>query len=1095
MHGEFVPECEGTILFIGDPALDQGGIKGVWRLDGDGKDDDISETMLLDATDSGHIFGRNIVTEASENTRFQITGHFTDIENTEAVLHQRISNGVDEEAMQLELEFDPHSKNWKGCWREHGEEASGHFKLSRCSADSHAQWTLHCELTARETKLDENTRWEMIEVLKTDLLHTDLIHAISTLQTLLIQSIPDTEQRLLSEDAELYSILVGVNLPPLLYHVDETVVVRVLDLICATSRRMLPSARDLRELVEGLRGAAAQKHCFHGIAKRLLELLAWPSQSLAHKALEAIVALCYDAYERPDPEAYDYFQALAESLPNTGRIFAAMHHQANRRGDDPEASLATIQFLNAIVGDSATPSPEDDDGQQTSNRAVEGLELLMRSREESCWEPLTVAPPDPGADALRGRLVYLREYGEAVVRSQAEGTRSLQVVPIVSGRQRGRSQVFEVDVEIDGVLLEPQPYHVQHSSEAAPSARFMPQNSPAMNERTTSRRTPFIHVPDAEWSHKEVCEWLHGHSNPVCRLYAGRIWWPHPDSELMVTERRASGKRQRAAAIDVLEDALGDGEHAETIMAEIRQMRGFLRRYKLCPAPATAFRAQLSQGRACRLVFARDCQNRKGEHARGELVLLKSFENPDHFVSELTMRRHVWVTQPNAPLGWNDTMGKAIRVHVVGYGEEQERVRLRLAEMPCPDRETRTLSDEYLGDDHPAAHDDASTFDERLCGHYIMVLRADAQQIRNQRLLDRILSAELADGAQLSVLPDTPRWPPLRRPAKADSTERAAPLKFKQLTQHEKDQEEEEEEEEHEHDRGREREQEQKEAVQEEDVQEPVVEPEPEPEPEPLVVASDPDVSVDMGQTSTPDSGSSDSDSDPEPEHQPQLSQQAEPEAQQRPEWALESEAKAQTKLTGSGKMAKQQRNRAAEQVDSLRNQQRVTFPDEAGDTLSLPEGVPPVPMPGARTPAEPVRSADSQLVQQVSTTAEEVLRARNIPEIYWPKIMAVFSSPGGMDERSWPIVLQQLDDRDGGILESVELRQGQKVKVYSDSKKAWSEDAHVKEVLADGSSVKVKYKVGGKSRESTKSIGDSGLRWEFRGALRELQSQLAENH
>jgi hypothetical protein len=151
--------------------------------------------------------------------------------------------------------------------------------------------------------------------------------------------------------------------------------------------------------------------------------------------------------------------------------------------------------------------------------------------------------------------------------------------------------------------------------------------------------------------------------------------------------------------------------------------------------------------------------------------------------------------------------------------------------------------------------------------------------------------------------------------------------------------------------------------------------------------------------------------------------------------------------------------------------------------------------MQGAKPPAEPVRSADSQLVQQVSTTAEEVLRARNIPEVYWPKIMAVFSSPGGMDERSWPIVLQQLDDRDGGILESVELRQGQKVKVYSDSKKAWSEDAHVKEVLADGSSVKVKYKVGGKSRESTKSIGDSGLRWEFRGALRELQSQLAENH
>ena len=1104
MHGEFVPECEGRILFIGDPTLDEEGIKGVWRLDGDEQDDDVSETMLLDATDSGHIFGMNIVTEASANNQFQISGYFTDIQNTKAVLHQRSSNGIDEEAMQLELEFDPDSKNWNGCWRE-GEEASGHFKLSRCTADSRAQWTLRCELTARETKLDENTRWEMIEVLKMDLLHTDLILAISTLQDLLIQSIPDGEDRLLSEDVELYSILVEVSLPPLLFHVDETVVVRVLDLICATSQRMLPSARVLTKLRQEVDGAATfedhqQLTGFHRIAKRLLELLAWPSQSLAHKALEAVVTLCYDAKKRRDQEAYDYFQKLADSLPNPGRILAAMQHQAKRREDDP--ALPTIQFLNDVVDESATPSLEDDDGQQISSTAKEGLELLMCSREESCWQPLTAAP-DPGADALRGRLVYLREYGEAVVHSQVEGT--LYVVLIVSGQHRARNQAFKVDVENDGVLLEPHPYHVQHMYGAAisPSTRFKPQNIPAMKR---TRDTPFVHVPDVEWTHKEVCEWLHGHSNPVCRLYAGRIWWPHPDSKLMT--ERTSDKQQRTTAIDALENALGDTEHAETIMAEIRQMRGFLQRYKLCPAPAAAFRAQLSQGRTCRLVFARDCKNRMREHVRGELVLLKSFENPDHFMSELCMRSHVWVKQKhNAPLGWNHTMGQLKRAHVIGYGEEQERVRQALADRPCPDQETgqreSTLAAEYLQDDHPATHDDASTFDERLCGHYVLVLRADAKQIRNQRLLDRILSSELADGAHLADLPDSPRLPPLRRPTKADSRERVAPRKFKQLMHLEQQQVQQQEQQQgHEHDGGwsQGREQGQKGAAQEEEVREPVVEPEPELEPQPMVITSDPDISVEMttlmGQTrtSTPDS-SYDSDHDPEPEHQPQPGQQAEPEAQHRPEQQLESAAKAQTKATGSGKIAKQQQNRAAEQVDdSLRTAPRVAFTNEASETPSVPEGVPPESMSRAKTPAEPVGAANSQLVQQVSTTWEEVLRERQVPEVYWSKIEAVLQSPGGMDKRSWPFVLQQFD-QDGGILESVELRQGQKVEVYSDSKAAWSEDAHVKELLTDGSHVRVKYKVGGKWRESTKSISDSGLRWEFRGALRELQSQFAGKH
>ena len=94
LRGEFEPEVgtEGSLLFIGNSQvskLDER-ISGVWRLDGHGHDDDVTEVMMLDITESGHIFGKNVVTKAVEPNRFQITGRLSgeDDSSCKVLLHQ-----------------------------------------------------------------------------------------------------------------------------------------------------------------------------------------------------------------------------------------------------------------------------------------------------------------------------------------------------------------------------------------------------------------------------------------------------------------------------------------------------------------------------------------------------------------------------------------------------------------------------------------------------------------------------------------------------------------------------------------------------------------------------------------------------------------------------------------------------------------------------------------------------------------------------------------------------------------------------------------------------------------------------------------------
>jgi len=144
------------------------------------------------------------------------------------------------------------------------------------------------------------------------------------------------------------------------------------------------------------------------------------------------------------------------------------------------------------------------------------------------------------------------------------------------------------------------------------------------------------------------------------------------------------------------------------------------------------------------------------------------------------------------------------------------------------------------------------------------------------------------------------------------------------------------------------------------------------------------------------------------------------------------------------------------------------------------------------KNPVDEGGRMDEEVVQV--SNPEDVLRDCNIPEIYWVKIMDLFNNigPGGMDKRSWAIVLKHLDgEAGGGILESVELRVGQEVKVWSITAGGWV-DGRVEEVNDTEGVATVKYNVtkdgGGGYRRQVISIASPKLQWKFRGELGELQ-------
>jgi hypothetical protein len=91
----------------------------------------------------------------------------------------------------------------------------------------------------------------------------------------------------------------------------------------------------------------------------------------------------------------------------------------------------------------------------------------------------------------------------------------------------------------------------------------------------------------------------------------------------------------------------------------------------------------------------------------------------------------------------------------------------------------------------------------------------------------------------------------------------------------------------------------------------------------------------------------------------------------------------------------------------------------------------------------------------------------------------------------AWPAVLERLDKpgpgggNGGGIVEAVELREAQDVRVYSESKKVWSEKAFVKAMLPEKQSATVRYMVpGGKWRVKDYALDHKYLEWTFRGSL-----------
>jgi hypothetical protein len=144
----------------------------------------------------------------------------------------------------------------------------------------------------------------------------------------------------------------------------------------------------------------------------------------------------------------------------------------------------------------------------------------------------------------------------------------------------------------------------------------------------------------------------------------------------------------------------------------------------------------------------------------------------------------------------------------------------------------------------------------------------------------------------------------------------------------------------------------------------------------------------------------------------------------------------------------------------------------------------------------EAAEDKEEQKIVDHDKNLEDVLRECNIPEIYWAKIKGVFKRIGG-DRSAWPIVLKKMDGENGGeIWKSVELLVDQEVKVWSETAGGWGQ-GRVKEVLDDGTKVKVKYEITimgddnkqeNKQRITTKSIDDPKLDWKFRGELATLQ-------
>lgn len=145
-------------------------------------------------------------------------------------------------------------------------------------------------------------------------------------------------------------------------------------------------------------------------------------------------------------------------------------------------------------------------------------------------------------------------------------------------------------------------------------------------------------------------------------------------------------------------------------------------------------------------------------------------------------------------------------------------------------------------------------------------------------------------------------------------------------------------------------------------------------------------------------------------------------------------------------------------------------------------------------------RWAEKEAVLQQRAAAKRFFSERNIPVIYWARILGAFERNRDLST-TWKTILEQVDGIGGGIMESVELREGQVVKVWSETAKelVYGHVVKVDDILGE---VKVRYKIKvmkdgvkkNESRQTKKSIGDmEGLRWRFRGELGAILYPLIE--
>ena len=1178
--GEFVSESAGTLLFIVDSehqgdthttaAMAVAGaareltgsktadekITGVWRLEGQGKDEDVEEIMVLSVDQTGRIVGNHVLTqaaasEAAADDRFEITGKFTTAadggDETNASLQQEFENDDDIVEMDLSLqEGDDGCFYWEGSWKE-GGVATGDFSLKRIAADG-LQWMLKVDTPPSTSSEDRErylqTRWQILELLEVGLLvSSNLVHTISSLTESIYSLRRTGSETWLIDDKEVYEKLLGC-LPPLLCHVDEAVIDCTIDLIDPKKNwgKLMPKGQ-LQQPSRSGGGDEALHDGLRFIIDRLMELLCWPSHALAYKALASLTRIW--KYDKAIWDAH--MERSIHSSPEKRAVLAATRLQAREMFKE-NTSAHEMQFLEhfhrkileptAAAAGSGKGEVEDEMIEEvTKSLELHGLTFLWNSRLSSCWEHIE---EDDERRTDVGRRVYLWPYGEGVVSLSPAG---MGTVVVMAGLPTTEPVTKPLDMS-SVLLLEPPPQLLSAAAAATgcEAARFTPRSLTAESRAAAGAdydRRPRSEREVSEWSHKDVCEWLQGHHNPVCRLYAGRIWWPHPDTYTGPLTDDDDDAPSRVAGIDCLAAAVngfgyGGGstsEHGRIVNNEIMHMRGFLERYKLLDINSSRGSSGSSEaaaggpagepGSRVSVVFAQDKHAKEtggsgdlGKTATGGtsskgLVMLKCFEEFAQF------KREFWL-RCNHPLYLKGGKG-LMRAHVTS-AKEHDDVQGMIGETELlvgSGQLEQFFSGRDGFDEDTIARYDFGSYDPRLCGRFVIVMAAQWSESRNDRLIDAVLHAEINRGrGQHEIkLPDC-----LMPTCKADGPIDAQPRQQLRL----------------------ERSQSGGKSAQLQEKQKSGAPKAAKPTTAAAAAAAVVQVdSLDIPDSPVPVAADADADEtnmDLSVEVGDDMDNLASPQTEDTPPAvAIERQQHQHVMLgafpddpnpmqvSGGGATLQDQpagATAAGQAAVSIVDEDEDPVPETPTPTTPTPPPTAPViagataamtadavssPVVSSRQAeaeamAEPIEEGvpPVKVAQSWQQECEAVLSSHGVPAVYWPKVLAGLQNT--LDEHSlptdrWAAALEQYATGGGSggrglLLAKFELIAGQEVEVFSETKKQWS-GVGSKVSKLDAERAYIRYFINGKRRkkdyflnDQAPNIGDKYLVWKFHGEI-----------